>query len=154
MLAPFLPHNLKPFHSGGLCDAVIITPPSLLKYSMEKYTTGVVTTPTSMTLHPTETSPLTNASLRALPLNLASIPTIISLPLPMKEPKALPSLSANSVVKSLPKIPLMSYALNMCSSTIIFIYKLSGKLYFSCIPRICPEPFYLDITDIVIIFYK
>jgi hypothetical protein len=49
-----------PFHSFGLCEAVMIAPPSRSRLATWKYIMSVPTTPMSTTSAPSEAAPSTN----------------------------------------------------------------------------------------------
>ena len=59
---PLSSNNLIPLYWTGLCEAVIITPPAQASSLSDTPTPGVVTSPKSITLIPTEVSPALTAA--------------------------------------------------------------------------------------------
>src|SRR4030042_7015757 len=113
---PSLSMALMPLNSGGLCDAVITTPPATLPVLTANWSVGVGTRPQSMTLHPVAINPEAQANFSISLEVLASVP-IMTVPF-MKVPMAMPSLMANWLsiwdVFTTPLPPFVPNSLGAC----------------------------------------
>ena len=97
-----------PLYSGGLWDAVIITPPSMRWFLTAYCNAGVEAIPAKNTLHPVDVNPEITALANIGPLVLASCPISKSF-LPKNVPIAEPTFMAISGVNSLLTSPRMPF---------------------------------------------
>ncbi len=80
---------LKPLNSGGLCDPVTWIPPSVPSDATAKYSAGVGSSPTSITVAPPSTSPRLRAAANPPPEGRLSRPTATVGPRPSTDQAVL-----------------------------------------------------------------
>ena len=77
---PSLPNTFMPLNCGGLCDAVIMMPPSSLWFLAVNWIHGVGANPPKWTVHPVAAKPLETISASIRLLVLLSYPMMTSPP--------------------------------------------------------------------------
>src|SRR5579872_3294098 len=103
---------LNPLNSLGLWLPVIMTAPSALRCTAEKYSRGVGTTPISVTWQPESVRPSSNSSRRRGELRRQSRPSVMDLPLLRcnKVPRPRPRSTTSELNSSLSATPRISYS--------------------------------------------
>jgi len=106
---PSFQMTFMPLYSGGLWDAVIITPPCMQWFFTAYCSAGVDAIPVKNTLHPVAVKPEMTALANMGPLVLASCPTsrfFLSKNVPIAEPTFMAISGVNSLLVS-PRMPFV-----------------------------------------------
>src|SRR5450756_1181170 len=112
------PTSFMPLYCGGLCEAVIMAPPSRPREATPKYSISVGTRPKSTVPAPPAAAPAANASSRLVDDGRGSMP-VPSRVAPSCCARAQPMRSAASSSTSCGYSPRTSYALKMSSGIVI-----------------------------------
>src|SRR5690348_5965610 len=112
---------LKPLNSLGLWLPVIMTAPLASRCTAEKYSSGVGTTPISVTSQPDSTRPWSSASRSRDELSRQSRPRLMDRPLLRcsSVPSALPRSTISGLCSSVSATPRMSYSRKMVDFSMV-----------------------------------
>src|SRR5579864_2404585 len=117
------PHTvLNPLNSPGLWLPVIMTAPLASRCTAEKYSTGVGTTPISVTSQPDSTRPSSSASRRRGELSRQSRPSVMERPLwrCSKVPRPRPRSTMSELSSSVSATPRISYSRKIVGFNMFF----------------------------------